>query len=226
MYCQEWSLVKRESTHVTVVPLRCHCWTCEECRPIRTARLIEEAKAGKPNIFITLTSRNPGWGSPHEAAQRIAAAWRIIRAEFLRAHGSHSLPFICVFEKTEEGWPHLHIIGRCKWIAQTWLADRMDQLTGSRIVDVRRARGVDKVAYYITKYVSKDPHRFFGTKRYWRSQDYLIPDPDEDTTPRRRFSPWEIQRCEWRLCARSLAIGDLWIRWKDAEAIVFTWRPP
>ncbi|KKK77056.1 hypothetical protein LCGC14_2857450 [marine sediment metagenome] len=226
MLCSEWSLVKREPTHTTVVPLRCHCWTCPECHPIRTQRLIAEAKAGNPNIFITLTSRNPGYGYPHEAAQKLARAWRIIRAEFLREHGKHSLPFICVFEKTEDGWPHLHIIGRCKWIEQKWLSERMDDLTGSPIADVRRAWGASKVAYYITKYVAKDPHRFEGTKRYWRSQDYLTPDPDEDTAPRRRTGLWEVERCDWRVLTEAMALGVLWIRWGDAEARVMNWRPP
>lgn len=226
MFCQEWSLVKRETNHVTVVPLRCHCWTCDECRPIRTAALIADAKAGRPNIFITLSSRVGRGLTPGQAAVQLAAAWRVIRAEFLREHGPHSLPFLCVFEKTEESWPHLHIIGRCKWIEQRWLSKRMDALTDSPVVDVRRARGADKVAYYITKYVSKDPHRFPGTKRYWRSQDYLLPDPAEDTEPRVRRAVWEIERLDWRVLARAMALGALWVRWGDQEARIILWRPP
>lgn len=226
MFCEEWSLVKREPGQTTVVPLRCHCWTCDECHPIRTAQLVAEAKAGQPNIFITLTSTNPGHGSPAEAARRLAGAWRVIRAEFLRKHGKHALPFLCVFEKTKDGWPHLHIIGRCKWIAQAWLSKRMDALTGSPITDVRRVKGPGKVAYYITKYVAKDPHRFEGTKRYWRSQDYLVPDPDEDTAPRRRQAVWEVERLDWRVLVRAMSLGALWVRWSEKQALVLTWRPP
>ena len=35
-------------------------------------------------------------------------------------------------------------------------------------------------AAYISKYMGKDPHRFSGCKRYWRSQDYDLRPPEDE----------------------------------------------
>ncbi len=201
MLCQSHTLVKNEKDSITFYPLRCRCWHCPECHGARTARLIAEAKQGQPNIFITLTSRRrPNW-TPDYAARRLASAFRIIRAEYLRAHGKSSFPFLCVFEKTKRGWPHLHIVGRCNWLSQKWLSKRMRELTNSPIVDVRRIENLTKIAHYITKYIGKDPNKFAGTKRYWRSQDYLDPRPEEEPPVIIPYFYWETIDTDWRSMA-------------------------
>ena len=201
MLCQSHTLVKNEKDRITFYPLRCKCWHCPECHKARTARLIDEARSGKPNIFITLTSRKrPNW-TPEYAARRLAAAFRIIRAEYLREHGTHSWPFLCVFEKTKKGWPHLHIVGRVQWIDQKWLSKRMGDLTDSPIVDVRRVEGISKVARYIAKYIAKHPTRFRGTKRYWRSRDWLFPSADEVPPANIAYFYWETLDEYWKDCA-------------------------
>lgn len=187
MFCQEWCLVKRLNPTLTVIPMRCRCWHCEECRPGRVQRLIHEAKSGKPTLFITLTSRRRSDRSPSWAAQELVRAWRTIRSEYLKKHGKGSLAFLAVFEETKKGWPHLHIVARCKWLDQRWLSKRMAALHDSPVVDVRRVTGLGKVANYITKYIGKNPYRFEGVKRYWRSLDYLspiaVPDSGGDGPP-------------------------------------------
>lgn len=180
MFCADWALVKHRSHEITVSPLLCKCWTCDTCRPIRAARLVREAQSGKPTRFITLTSRRTPGACPHRAARALVIAWRTIRLEYLKRHGRRSLAFLAVFEATKQGWPHLHIVVRSKWIDQRWLSDRMNSLTGSPVVDVRKVTGVRKVAAYVAKYIGKNPHRFIGVKRYWRSLDYLFPVPDID----------------------------------------------
>lgn len=226
MLCSEWCLVKQENRSTTIIPLRCRCWTCEECAPLRQAQLVQEGLSGQPNIFITLTSRYIAGGSPDAAARRLAWAWRIIRAEFLRAHGKNSLPFLCVFEKTKQGWPHLHIIGRCQWIDQAWLSKRMGRLTGSPITYVERPPGQYKVAFYISKYLAKNPHRFIGTKRYWRSQDYL--DPTRATL--NSFIPipdtWVIVREHWKVLASRYERRGVSVTWSRGEAIMHQGPPP
>ena len=226
MLCQSHSIVKNEEFKITFYPLRCRCWSCPDCHAARTARLVDEAKSGKPNIFITLTSRRrPNW-TPDYAAQRLAKAWAIIRAEYLRKHGKGSLPFLCVFEKTKKGWPHLHIVGRCKWLDQKWLSDRMRALTDSPIVDVRRVSGVGKVAHYITKYISKDPTRFKGTKRYWRSQDYLEPSADEDPPVIIPYFYWETIDCHWRDLADIFQKSHGGVTYYRSHAVYERARPP
>ena len=226
MLCEEWSLVNHQPTTITVVPLRCHCWHCDECRPIRTAQLVAEAKMGNPTLFITLTSRNPGHGSPDEAAVRLAPAWREARRLHLKKHGRGSLPFLAVFERTKKGWPHMHIVARAKWVSAVWLSNLMLRLLDSPEVDVTAIHEKSKVAAYVTKYISKNPERFEGTKRYWRSLDYLNPPDPDDPPARNRGACWEIHPCDWETLARSYALGDLWLRWNGKQATITQWRPP
>ncbi len=161
-----------------------------------------EARLGKPSLFITLTSRNVAGGDPSLAAQAMVVAWRTIRAEYMKEHGLKSLPFLAVFEETKRGWPHVHIVARCKWLSQKWLKKRMGELTGSPICWVNRLTSSRKVANYITKYIGKNPHRFSGTKRYWRSLDYLQPEPEQEEKQRSTHVRWERIDCSWQKMAQ------------------------
>ena len=204
MFCLEWCLVKRVSPLLTVIPLRCRCWSCEECRPGRVKRLIHEAKSGKPTLFITLTSRRRPDRSPSWAARELVKAWRKIRSEYIKEHGAGSLAFLAVFEETKKGWPHLHLVARCKWLDQRWLSKRMAALHDSPVVDVRRVTGLDKVAHYVTKYIGKNPHRFEGAKRYWRSLDYLNPVEVQESAPDGPLVVWYHYKCSWLEMAESM----------------------
>ncbi len=207
MLCAEWSLVKHDGATSAVIPLRCKCWTCDECAPWRKNLLVYEAKSGNPNLFITLTSKRRLDWSPEYAAQRLVKAWRQVRLEFMRLHNLDSFPFLAVFEKTKKGWPHLHIVARCEWLSQKWLSERMKEIHGSPIVDVRRVHGKSKVAAYVSKYISKDPTRFPGTKRYWRSMDYLSKALKQHPAWQKWEAPWEIYKEDWR------SVAEGWEKW-------------
>lgn len=129
---------------------------------------------GRPNSFLTLTSRRDHKKTPNDAARELARAWRLLRLRILRKLNISKLPFLAVFERTKLGWPHLHIIMRAPYISQTWISVQMRDLTGSFIVDIRRIDGQRGAIGYVTKYVGKDAHRFGSAKRYWESQDYQI----------------------------------------------------
>jgi len=204
MFCSQWALVKVDFRTATVLPLKCKSWACDECRPGRTKRLVEEAKTGVPTLFITLTSRRRASLTPSQAAVLLVDAWRKVRREYIREHGKGTLAFLAVFEATKRGWPHLHIVARCKWLDQKWLSRRMDELHDSPIVDVRRVHGLRKVAAYVTKYIGKNPHRFTGVKRYWRSLDYLLPLPPEDDDPWNDVPVWTIVRGHWMIVAEDM----------------------
>jgi len=209
MFCAEWALVKFSLDKATVIPLLCKCWHCDTCRPGRTRRLVEEAKTGAPTLFITLTSRRRASLTADQAAQALVMCWRKIRREYVKEHGKGSLPFLCVFEATKKGWPHIHIVARAKWLSQKWLKKRMAELHNSPHVDVRRVHGVSKVASYISKYISKNPHRFAGVKRYWRSLDYLLPPPETPYDPWDDVPWWRVDRRQW-YCVVSDLIRDGW----------------
>jgi len=209
MFCAEWALVKIQFQAATVLPLKCKCWTCDECRPGRTKRLVEEAKSGKPTIFITLTSKKRASLTASQAAVLLAHAWRQVRKEYIREHGKGSLAFFAVFEETKRGWPHLHIVARCKWLDQRWLSRRMRALHDSPVVDVRKIHGLRKVAAYVSKYIGKNPHRFVGVKRYWRSLDYLIRPDEDDADPWGEIPDWTVVQRFWLFVAQDL-LADGW----------------
>ncbi|HDZ44103.1 MAG TPA: hypothetical protein ENH80_09195 [Phycisphaerae bacterium] len=226
MFCAEWSLVKKEFKLTTVIPLRCRCWHCDECRPLRTYQLVSDAKRGDPDLFITLTSRRRPGLTPDEAAVLLAHAWRKVRAAYLRVHGPLSLEFLAVFERTKKGWPHIHIVARCHWLDQKWLSHQMDALIGSPVVDVRRVHGKSKVAAYISKYISKNPERFIGVKRYWRSKNYLMAPTRWASTLKAMATPWEIVRCHFKLYAEMAVGPGVSVKVGRSEAVISWGVPP
>lgn len=172
MLCSEATLVKLDFDGGTAVTLKCRAWSCPICQPERGRALRGLAFSGKPTTFITLTVNPANFDSPEERARRLADAWRTIVREAKAKYGYKTIPYLCVFEATKAGEPHLHIIARVRWLDQKWLSKRMDALMGAPIVDIRRVWRAKQVASYITKYVGKDPHRFGTCKRYWCTQDW------------------------------------------------------
>ena len=172
--CSEFTLVNHSDERIVAQPLYCRAWSCEICQPRRQAQLVASAKRGLPDTFITLTSNPARYENAIERARALANAWRIIVKRIKRKYGYASLPYLCVFEATKKGEPHLHILARSKWIDQKWLSAQMAELTGAPIVDIRRITVGKAIAAYISKYVGKEPHRFARCKRYWSTRDYVI----------------------------------------------------
>ena len=170
--CGEASLVNQGSGQVRAVSLRCRSWSCPLCQPDRQRQLVALAASGKPAVFITLSS-NPQTGtSPATRAHALSRAWPIVVRRACRKYGYSKIPYLCVFEATKKGEPHLHILARVKWIDQRWLSNQMRELTGAPIVDIRKVRSVKQAASYIAKYIGKAPHRFATCKRYWRTRSW------------------------------------------------------
>lgn len=173
-YCRDTSLVKRLADHREVQPLKCKCWHCELCAPDRQKDLRGLARRGEPNKFLTLTV-NPGrYSGPTERAQQLRHAWLLLRRRLRRTRRWRSIPFLAVFERTKRGEAHLHIMLRTPFISQRWISRVMDELIGAPVVDIKMIRDKRRVAAYVAKYIGKDPWKWDGCKRYWRSQDYEL----------------------------------------------------
>lgn len=110
----------------------------------------------------------------------------------IRLHDG-KFPFLAVVEKTEAGWPHLHILARAKWIDWAWLRAQMHALLDSPQVRVKRLRARDVRTSYCVKYCGKATHKFASAKRYWQSRDY-----DRQWAARRAKEPVEHYRWEKR----------------------------
>ena len=195
--CSTTSSVNRGVRCVRIVTLRCKSWGCDECQPRRKKQLIALAKSGKPNTFITLTVNPKTNLDPASRARSLARAWPKVVKAAKRKYGYASIPYLVVFEATKKGEPHLHILCRVKWIDQRWLSDQMRRLINAPICDIRRVRSTDQAAYYISKYIGKEPGHFQGSKRYWRTQDYelskYVVEPIEgDWSATWSYSAWSL----------------------------------
>ncbi len=205
MLCGEASLVNRGHDGIRAVSLRCRSWKCPECSERRRKQLVALALSGKPSTFVTLTV-NPAWGADaFERAHALADAWRVIVRLAKTKYRLKRLPYLCVFEATQAGEPHLHILCRVKWLSQKWLSEQMARLMAAPVVTVERVRSPAKLAFYIAKYIGKDPHRFATCKRYWTTRDYELTKFQPQPPPGRWHSHWELVRTplaeladEWR----------------------------
>lgn len=190
--CGDASLVNHGVRKVRAVTLRCRAWSCTYCQPWRAGKLIGLAKSGEPDTFITLTVSQAAGTDPDARARALVDAWRVVVRRAKRRYGYASIPYLCVFESTKNGEPHLHILARCKWIDQSWLSDQMRDLIASPVVDIRRVHGGRHVAHYVAKYVGKGPGQFGTCKRYWHTRDYPLDPKTKKPLDTSWNGHWEI----------------------------------
>jgi hypothetical protein len=167
--------------------LRCKRWSCELCNPYNHRRIKRAAREGAPSTFLTLTVNPARYATYDEAARDLKTAWVNLRRRMQKSFAMDRPPFIAIFEGTKRGWPHLHILMRCRYIPQRWFSQQMADLIGAPICDVRFIDNVGRVAAYVAKYISKAPSGFAHCKRWWRSKDYQ--QDKEECAPFKRFSP-------------------------------------
>lgn len=225
LYCSETSLVKNEGPTGTAVTLRCRTWSHPPCAEIRRRQLKDLALAGEPTSFLTLTSRRKPGLTATRSANQLRDAWQIVYREIVRQHGKDKVSCLSVFEKTKTGWPHLHILCRMPYVPQAWLSRRMRELIDSPVVDIRALSSVRKAAAYVAKYIAKDPHRFEGCKRYWRSQDWVLDPIDDDTPVMDRGKGWEPDQRSITALEYELRVQRYLITW-DGDTLVFVWAYP
>jgi len=205
MLCSESALVNPGRYAFRAVTLKCRSWGCPICQPDRQRQLVALAKSGKPTTFITLTV-NPATGfSPASRARALVQAWRTVVKRACQKYGYPNIPYLCVFEATKNGEPHLHILCRVKWLGQPWLSDQMKALIRAPIVHIRQVKSTGQIASYISKYIGKEPHRFASCKRYWRTQSWEL--PPEDCEP--EMTLWSDR---WYVVNRSVKeLQRLWV---------------
>lgn len=170
MLCGSTTLLQVLPGKARAFSLRCKSWHCSYCRPMRRKRLVRLAMSGEPTTFLTLTSKLEPGEFAADKARTMIAAWRKLRDRIKAKWRYDRLEYLVVLEATKQGWPHLHILMRSKYIPQAWLSEQWRDLTGAHIVDIRRIDGARGAAAYVSKYVGKEPHHYGTLKRYFRSQ--------------------------------------------------------
>lgn len=72
--------------------------------------------------------------------------------------------YLRMVESCKDGYPHFHLLMRCRFVGRRAVAARWETLTGAYVVDLRRAHG--KSGAYVAKYVSKS----MGSETDWGRQ--------------------------------------------------------
>lgn len=170
--CTDRTVVNANQHEGTAHALKCKRWSCETCNPDCRRHVIGKAKEGNPNVFMTLTCPHDKYETPDQAARDMKRALVLLRKKLARTHGIEKLPFIVVFEKHKDGFPHMHILCRMPYVHWRKLRKYWQDIIGAYMVDVRFIKKKTQVLFYVTKYIGKDLAAFKGCKRWWRSHNY------------------------------------------------------
>lgn len=170
--CTDRTIVNENPSEGTISTLKCKRWSCPECLNLNRRKVIDRARDGNPDKFLTLTWNSNRRETPDEAARVMKNAWVVLRRRIHKKYNVKNVPFIVVFERTKKGWPHMHILMRAPFMPQEWLSEQMADLIDAPIVDIRQIKSRKMAFWYITKYLGKDLASFKGCKRWWRSHNY------------------------------------------------------
>lgn len=170
--CTDRTVVNANPNEGRAHALKCKRWSCQQCNPDCRRNVIGRAKEGNPNVFLTLTCKHDKYSTPDEAARDMKRALVLFRRKLQREHGIEKLPFIVVFEKHKDGFPHMHILCRMPYVHWRKLRAYWEAIIGAYMVDVRFIKKKTQVLFYVTKYIGKDLAAFKGCKRWWRSHNY------------------------------------------------------
>ncbi len=146
--------------------LGCKGWNCQICGPRKASKYRHSIKeqALKLNLdrFLTLTL-DPKKCKPHNSLPHIKKSWAKFRISLKRKYG-HSISFICIVEFQKNGYAHLHILVD-RFIPQKWISHAWNSVGGGKIAFIERVE-LKSIAYYITKYLTKDTNFNNSGKRY------------------------------------------------------------
>jgi len=190
--CGNGVFVKSDRIGYHVIACRCRAWRCPDCGPQRRRRVRDEIASGEPTAFLTLTWSLRRNLPPDAARSEMGLAWKHLVARIKRRWPGEEFEYAVVVEKTQRGYPHLHIAFRGPFIPQAWLSEAWCDLTSASIVWIEACNSQGAVAGYLAKYLSKDPTKLGTGKRYWFSQGYRRQD-DNGRPAHRPVSRWSWQ---------------------------------
>ena len=164
---------------------------------MRAAQLVAKARAGQPNLFITLTCNPARHASPLAAAKHMKKQLARFVSRIRETKGNENFEYLAVAEAHKSGWPHFHMVARGSFIDQAWLKRIWCELTGAYQVKIRRVDDPKKAARYIAKYMAKAPHQFGNLKRYWCSQKWDRPTEPFASKRHVFMNRWRREQGDW-----------------------------
>lgn len=229
--CGGWSLEKYDRNGYHAITMWCRSWSCADCAPRRKRQLQSMARSGKPNKFLTLTIRAGMAGTPEEHAQMLSDAFKLLIKRWRRYKPNSEIEYLAIFEPHLSGIPHLHVCLRAPYTDQKWLSAQMSELIDSPHVDIRAVTDQGRVAFYISKYITKANKRFGSMKRYWCSKKYQPPREGNSDADEPRLGAWRLVKESLSSLAefcRTMQREVVWL--SDTEIMAppgaeWRWRP-
>jgi len=137
-------------------------------------RLIHLVSELPPHRMLTLTVDTKRYDSPEQAASRMAWAFGKLIAKLRRRFPDEPTEYLAVWERTRQGWPHLHVLLRGPYQPQRVVSALWSSLTGSPVVWFTKLDGTSAGARYVAKYLTKDPDPFHRGRALRASRGFLI----------------------------------------------------
>lgn len=176
------TLISKDFDTVSILPLRCHKWSCPHCAPLRLLQLQAKARRGHPERHIVLTLRPNMFSHLPDYLTYLRSNFRkltkLIRREF------HAFEYISILELQHNGTPHLHLLTRGTYIPWRWLTATWKALTGSWHVHISAITRSQPAIDELTKYTAKTAATLseVNLKHYLVScsHGYILDPPDSD----------------------------------------------
>jgi len=181
--------VKDGLVYRTTARVYCKKWSCPFCGPWKAnkfiTRVAEVAKERDLSRFLTLTLDPSKLEKNDDSMKYLRQTWRKFRVSLQRKFNT-TVSFIAVMEFHKSGIPHLHVMID-RYIKQSWIKVSWSKIGGGHIVDIRKIQDLEKVGFYIGKYLAKDalskgPK---GWRRFSTSQDIKL-------FPKKENSGWKL----------------------------------
>lgn len=172
--CCVKTVLQRRENSTAVAGVRCKRWECPDCGPRKRRAVARKAASGHPQRLITPTVNTQAFDTPEDAARALRRAWTTLMQEIRRRWPGVDHQYMCVFEVTKAGWPHLHVLYRGTYLPQKWLSEKMGLYIQSPIVDIRKVKGKKQAINYVSKYLSKGTVRLDPVYRYSSSRRWVL----------------------------------------------------
>lgn len=212
LYCQQWSICKEEDGVKTYLPLDCHSWSCPRCAAGMKSKITKALQDVEVHRFVTLTASVAAFPNPDDAWRVLGRSVNVLLKRIRRYCAPNSVEFFMVWETTQRGYPHAHLLFRGPYLPQRWLSRQWDDLTGSPIVDVRRVASGPTAAKYIAKYLAKQLNAPKGTRRYRHSFNFFGGPSLTSLIRRVTLGGWRVEKRSLGEIAREYSFAGWHVR--------------
>lgn len=191
--CGRGSLVGRspDGQQIVVVPFFCKSWRCKVCGPRLAKVWRAKIHIAHPERFITLTwdTKNPGdrrnaYLTMKEQFPRFV---RLARKKFGR------FEYVLIWEFTERGWPHIHLLQKGDFIPVRWISKTWERLGCGKIVYIKDVTSSRFINRYVTKYLVKNGREtalILPSGRLVQASKHFF-EPDTTSENRHRYDDWD-----------------------------------